>query len=114
LRGGFPQSISTSHKSGPIDGTACHLGLLGASDNPIALDTAIYKLLGLEPHIVPLWNAVIEKKMTGSNPNHIHYLIDQPSSFKSSHFIIPSPLKPLSFHPLRLIKSRIKNILARF
>ena len=43
------------HRHGPTNGEPYPLGLLAAAANPVALDTAVFTLLGLSPGQVPLW-----------------------------------------------------------
>ena len=104
--------IRAMQRSGPTDGDPYECGILCASHDPIALDTAIYCALGLSREDVPLWRAAWEKALPGSDPDAISYTGKKPEQLACS---MPTPhqLSPISFHPLRLAKSFCKRGLAR-
>ena len=105
--------VQAMHKSGPVDGEPFDLGLLGASSLAIALDTAVYLALGLDPEEVPLWEAARQQGLFGADPQEIVLTGERPESFPSAAFQQPATLKPISFHPARLARSLCTRALAR-
>ncbi|MCJ2166216.1 MULTISPECIES: DUF362 domain-containing protein [unclassified Pseudodesulfovibrio] len=109
----FMDGIHPLHKDGPINGVPFPLGLLAASNNGIALDTAVYALLGLTPARVPLWAEAATRNMSGTDPAGIGYPLEQPGLFDTTGFEL-SPKRELSFAPMRLVKGRIRSLLKHF
>lgn len=105
--------IHPLHKDGPIRGEPFELGLLAASDNGIALDTAAYTILGLTPTQVPLWDEAVKRGLPGSDPAGIEYTLEQPDLFDTDGFRM-SPERELSFAPMRLIKGRLNSLVKYF
>jgi len=114
----YPESVSlldgirAMEKSGPTDGEPRDCGILAASRNPLALDTAVYLALGLIQRDVPLWQAAAERQLPGTDPKTIAYSGIKPQHLQTD-FHMPECLNPVSFHPLRLAKSICKRGLAR-
>jgi uncharacterized protein (DUF362 family) len=104
--------ITAMHRTGPMGGDSYPLGLLGACTNPVALDTAIYGILGTSPEAVALWREAICRNLPGARPEEISYPLEQPEAFDGSGFLLPE-LSPVTFHPLRLAKSAVKRTLLR-
>jgi uncharacterized protein (DUF362 family) len=101
------------HRTGPIQGDPFALGLLAASSDPVALDTAVYALLGLSPEQVPLWAECRRRGLPGADPANLRYPLDQPRAFDPAGFLLPEPLEPIVFKPLRLLRGRLKSLLGR-
>ena len=101
------------HRTGPIKGDPFALHLLAASADPVALDTAIYGLLGLGPQQVPLWDECRRRNLPGADPANLRFPLDQPQAFEAGGFLLPDPLEPIVFRPLRLVRGRIKSLLGR-
>ena len=57
--------ITAMHITGPSNGKPFALGLLGASASAVALDEAVYAVLGLNPQDVPLGAALCRRKAPG-------------------------------------------------
>jgi uncharacterized protein (DUF362 family) len=89
--------------NGPVIGIPYSMGLLGASSSPVALDTAIMAMLGLEPHDCPLWRMALRLGLPGAGPEDITYPIEGPEAFDVKGFETPEYLYPLSFRPLRVV-----------
>lgn len=106
-------AVTAMHVSGPTDGEALHMGLLAASPNPVALDTALYTLLTQTPDNVALWREAIRRDLPGCRPQDISYPLHPPQAFDATAFIVPEALVPVSFRPARLAKSAMKRLLAR-
>ncbi|WP_419785158.1 DUF362 domain-containing protein [Pseudodesulfovibrio sp.] len=103
--------IRVLHKDGPVRGEAFPLGLLGAARNGVALDTAAYSIFGLGPDAMPLWAEASDRQLEGSAPHVIRYPLEAPTSFNTTGFEYAAP-KELSFAPLRLLRGRMKSLLA--
>ncbi len=93
---------------GPTGGRARELGLLLASPNAVALDTALYLALGLSPERVPLWETALRMRLFGARPEEVSLPPDLPDL---SDFRLPERLTPVTFHPLRLVRGLIKRLL---
>lgn len=106
-------AIHPMHKKGPIDGVPFELGLLAASRNGVALDTAAYSILGLLPQQIPLWQEALKRHMDGADPAEIEYPLEKPTLFDATGFEL-SPVKDLEFNPVRLFKGRIRSLLKHF
>ena len=95
---------------GPTGGRPKRLGLLWASRNAVALDTAIYLALGLCPEEVPLWQTAQRMRLYGARAEDIILPSELPDL---SDFKLPERLSPVSFHPPRLIKGFIKRLFVK-
>lgn len=94
---------------GPVDGEPYHLGLLAASPSAVALDSAVFTLLGLQPADVPIWLEAVNQGLAGVRPEEIFFPLEYPGSFDAGGFRVPTNLHSLNFHPLRLAKSTVKR-----
>ncbi|PTN35640.1 hypothetical protein C6366_10960 [Desulfonatronum sp. SC1] len=103
-------AVTAMHVSGPASGQPCHLGLLAASDNPVALDTAVYTALGLHPEQVPLWREARRKKLSGHHPDQITTPLLSLADLDLSSFQPPDHLIPVSFHPRQIVKSMCRRV----
>lgn len=116
----LPESLSLTdgvvamHKEGPVTGEAYPLGLIGGSMNPVAMDTAVLQILGLDHTDSPLWKEGSRRGLKGSDPEAILYPLAGPDDFFAEDFRVPTRLKPISFHPYRLLVGAIKRFDARF
>ena len=106
-------AIHPLHRDGPVKGVPFELGLLAASANGVALDTAAYSLVGLVPAQVPLWEEALRRDMDGAHPADIAYPLEKPALFDASELVM-SPERELEFDPLRLVRGRLRSLLAHF
>ena len=106
--------ITAMHRCGPAGGDPFDLGLLAASASAVALDTALYGLLGIGPEMVPLWREALATGMPGARPEDVDYPLLSPTDFDASGFIFPRALSPVAFRPWRFVTGRVKSLLARF
>lgn len=106
--------VTAMHVRGPIKGEPCELGLLAASMDGVALDTAVYAMLGLRPEDVPLWAEARRRSLPGADPAGIAYPLLSSGDFDASGFVVPAVLDEQTFHPYRLVRGRIKSLCARF
>lgn len=106
--------VTAMHVRGPIKGEPYELGLLAASMDGVALDTAVYSLLGLRSQHVPLWAEARRRGLAGGDPADIGYPLLTPLDFDAFGFVVPDYLDAQTFHPYRLVRGRIKSLCARF
>ncbi|WP_147820469.1 DUF362 domain-containing protein [Salidesulfovibrio onnuriiensis] len=104
-------AIRPMHETGPARGRPFPLGMLAASANPVALDTAAYVVLGAKPAMVPLWEEALKRGLPGARPEDLIYPLEKPAHFKAEGFVIPQKLDPVKFELLRLIRGRFKSLL---
>ena len=102
--------VVAMHGTGPIRGNEYPLGLIGASMNPVALDSAFYQILGVDPHHVPLWRACHHGGKAGGDLEELVYPLEKPVDVLVSDFQVPDFLAPVRFSPLRFIGNSIKRI----
>lgn len=99
------------HKAGPVGGEPFALGLLGTAANPVALDTAVYALLGAAPRRVPLWQAAMHRGLPGTDPQQIVYPLKSPRDFSAAGFVVKDLLAPLNFETGRFVRGRLKSLM---
>jgi uncharacterized protein (DUF362 family) len=102
-------AVRAMHVTGPVDGEPFPLELLAASPSAVALDTAMYTLLGLSPADVPLWQEATRRNIFGAHPGDLVYPLEPLDSFDAKDFVIPDTLQPAGFHPMRVAKRFMKN-----
>jgi uncharacterized protein (DUF362 family) len=102
-------AVMAMHVTGPVDGLPFPLEMLAASPSAVALDTAIYTLLGLCPADVPLWQEAVRRNIPGAKPGDLAYPQEPLDSFDARDFVIPATLQPAGFHPFKLAKRLMKN-----
>jgi uncharacterized protein (DUF362 family) len=105
--------IEAMHVQGPTGGEPYALGLLGACLDPVALDTAVYGMFGLQPQDVPLWAEARRRGLPGADPATLAYPLNAPKDFEAHGFVIPEKLRPVSFNPLRLARGRLISLAHR-
>ncbi|MGE4290850.1 MAG: DUF362 domain-containing protein [Desulfovibrio sp.] len=106
-------AIRPMHCTGPVKGEPFELGLLATCEDPVALDTAIYGLLGLKTADVPLWVEAAQRGLPGATPERLSYPLETPDSFNATGFLLPDKLDPQTFHPVRLARGRLRSLLHR-
>ena len=104
--------ITAMHVTGPSGGKPYQLGLIAASNNAQALDTAIYCLMGLAPQEVPLWQEALNLNLPGSLPKDLSWPLLPGTDFDLTNFVLPNLASP-SFHPWFLLTSSARRIWAR-
>ncbi|MEF3696010.1 DUF362 domain-containing protein [Desulfolutivibrio sp.] len=106
--------VTAMHRAGPIGGDPFKLGLMAASGQAVALDTAVSTLTGMSPELVPLWREALACGMPGSRPEDISYPLLCPADFDITGFLTPGALSPVAFRPWRFVTGRLKSLFARF
>ena len=81
------QSVVGMQGDGPLSGVPVDLGVLLASDDAVALDLAICKMLGIEPVGIP---PLRQAKVRGLWPANIEYSGLFPRDVEYRNFILPS------------------------
>lgn len=116
LPGLLPPTISVMdgvramHKTGPINGEAFDLGLLGACTGAVALDTTMGMILGLQPADLPIWQQCRSHGMPGAAEEELVFPGRKPEDFDAGNFVLPQTLKPESFRPDVLLRSMIRRL----
>lgn len=105
-------AVLTMHQRGPSHGVPYPLGLIAASTSCVAVDTALYHLLGLVPEQLPLWRAVREAGLPGALREEILLRGAKEDSFPGQGFRLPSTRAPHSFNPGRLAVSALRRLWA--
>jgi len=114
----LPQSMTVidgiiaMHKTGPVSGKPYHLGLVGAAVNPVALDTALLQVLGLELENSAIWKECRRRNFKGSIPETLVFPLASPQELRAEEFRVPAILKPVSFNPLRMLVSGCRRFMA--
>ncbi len=105
--------IIAMHVTGPSSGKPYAAGLLAASLSPVALDTAVFSLLGRSAEEVPLWAELQRRRAPGAFLQDIFLRGAAPELFDFRSFIVPAALAEESFNPLRLARSTVRRLWAR-
>ncbi len=106
-------AIESMHVTGPSGGLPCHTGFVCASPDPVAADTVIYRLLGADSELLPLYREIVARRLPGSSMEDIELLMDGIDTVDCTGFRLPDRLKPFTFNPARLLKGRFKSLLMR-
>jgi uncharacterized protein (DUF362 family) len=102
--------ITAMHKTGPTHGEAYGCSMVGASMDTVALDTAVYVMLGLGPHEVPIWKECQRQGIEGAFPGQVVYPWMTPEDFALDGFEVPRNLQPQAFGPRRLMRSLYRRL----
>lgn len=105
--------ITAMHKTGPIDGKPFPLGLTAAAANPVALDTAVMKILRVDPELNPVWHSCKEFGYRGINAEDLEFLLQSFSDFHVRGFRVPVETNPIRFSLLRFVKGNAKRLMLR-
>lgn len=106
--------IVAMHADGPVKGRPFQLHVVAGSLNPVALETALMDVLGLEYAGNPLWLECARRNLPGAEPSDLIYPHLAPDSVRAKDFQVPMVLKPISFNPFRMALSAIKRGLALY
>ena len=107
-------AVTAMHVGGPVHGKPYSLGLLAASPSAVALDTAVFSLLGLTAADVATWREALRRRLPGAVLTDLCYPLELPQTFDANGFQLPQDLDPVGFHPIRLAKSSFKHLRATF
>lgn len=102
-------AVQAMHVTGPVHGSPCHLGLLAASDNAVALDTAIGHALGFSREQIPLWREARRKNLPGHDLSQLAFPLHAPAELDLPPFMAPDKLAPIRFSPWQTTRSMCKR-----
>ncbi len=106
-------AVTAMHVMGPAGGKPFQAGLLAASGSPVALDTAVYTLLGAAPGQLRLWEEARLRRLPGALVEDIFWSGEARESFSLTGFVMPENLMSESFSPIALLKSAWRRLQAR-
>lgn len=101
------------HRTGPIHGEPFALGCLAGGTNPVAVDTALLAVLGLDPSLSPLWCAAHRAGLQGSDLEAVHFPWAWPIGLRAQGFEVPETLTPVRFNPFRFLQGSMQRLLLR-
>ncbi len=102
--------IVAMHQTGPVYGVPFPAGVVASGANPVAIDTALLTLLGIEPQRSPLWLAAHRAGIMGTEPAVLQFPLADPASLAVHGFMVPEALGPVRFNPFRFVKNSIKRL----
>ena len=105
--------ITAMHKTGPVAGEPYPLGLLAGSLNPVAVDTAFLKVLGLDNAKSFIWQECVARQMAGAKYDLLKFPLLDPTDVQVTDFRAPEMLLAVSFNPFRMLVSAVRRQLAR-
>ncbi len=105
--------IVAMHTTGPIHGQPFPLGLIAGGVNPVAIDTALLAVLGVDPLQSPLWLAARQAGITGSSPEELEFTRMTPAALRVHGFVVPDELAPIRFNPFRFVRNAIRRLRLR-
>jgi uncharacterized protein (DUF362 family) len=106
--------IVAMHGDGPVKGRPFQLHVVAGALNPVALETALMDVLGLEHAENPLWLECARRKLPGADPSDLVYPLLAPDSVRAQDFQVPVKLKPISFNPFRMAVSAMRRAVALY
>jgi uncharacterized protein (DUF362 family) len=105
--------IVAMHRTGPVHGEPYPLGVMAGGANPVAIDTGLMHLLGVDPLRCPLWCAAHRAGLAGTNMDELMFPLASPSGLGVHDFVVPEILGPVRFNPFRFTKNSMKRALLR-
>ena len=114
----FPGSFSlidgiiAMQGTGPMKGYPYHLEILGGGFDAVALDTALMAIIGAESGKSPLWLECCRRGLDGTSLDEIDFPLKSSSELAVNDFSLPQILKPVTFHPVRMLISACRRTVA--
>ncbi len=106
--------VVAMHKNGPVQGGEPYpLGVLAGSANPVALESGLLRVLGVEPGRSPVWRECSRRRLQGSDPATLDWTLESLAALQAADFILPPALQPVSFRPQRLLSGALKRLATR-
>jgi len=105
--------VIAMHRTGPVYGEPYPLGVIASGTNPMAIDTGLMHLLGVDPPQCPLWCAAHRAGLAGTNVDELMFPLANPSGLAAHDFVVPEVLGPVRFNPFRFVKNSMKRALLR-
>ena len=103
--------IEAMHVTGPIHGESYALGVLAGGVNPVAVESALLAVLGVDPQRCPLWSAAREAGIFGTEVEQLVFTRQVPADLAAFDFAVPEALTPVRFNPLRFFKSTLQRLM---
>jgi uncharacterized protein (DUF362 family) len=103
--------ITAMHETGPVGGSAYPLGLLAGAINPVAVDTALLDIIGVERTGNPLWRVCSEYGFKGTDPEQLQFPLLCPDELRVEDFLVPQQLSPIRFSPVRFMRGNFTRVL---
>ena len=104
--------IVAMHEEGPTNGKPFSLSVIGGAINPVVMDSALLAILKLAPQQSPLWRECARRNLVGASLVELVFPLSTPEQLAVDGFRAPTFLKPVTFHPWRLLVGAIKRIIA--
>lgn len=102
--------VVAMHRHGPLHGDPLPVGVLGASRNPVALDSAMLAVIGLPPKLSPLWRECADRDLAGSRLTDLTFPLIHPEELAVNDFSTPAQLDPIRFQAWRFLRNSIKKL----
>ena len=99
--------VMAMHQNGPMAGEPFPARVLGASLNPVALDTAMLAVIGLSPESSPLWREGARRGIPGSQLTDLIFSLACPADLMVTGFIAPAQLDPIRFQAWRFLRNSL-------
>ena len=103
--------IRTMHRTGPINGSPFPLRLVAAGKNPVAVDTALLRVLGISPQNSPLQQAAVRENIAGCREEDLCYPLSSADDLRVDDFKVPRMLNPIRFRPFSFVWSTGRHTL---
>lgn len=105
--------VVAMHHTGPVHGVPYPLGVLASGANPVAVDSGLLGLLGVDPHRCPLWLVSHHAGLKGTDVRELLFPLATPADLAVRNFVVPEVLGPVRFNPFRFAKNAIKRAVLR-
>ncbi len=89
--------------SGPMTGEPYPLRLIGGAIDPVALDTAVMRIIGADYEKSRIWLECRRRGLPGADPDRLEFPLLHPRELSAPEFILPEQLSPVIFHPGRML-----------
>lgn len=102
-------AVIALEKGGPIYGSPLELGIIAAGVEALAVDTAIYDLLGVDPLKIPVQVEARRQELHGSRIEDVDVWCDAVALRELPNFEPREQLVPISFSPWHIVRGYIKQ-----
>jgi len=108
-------AICAMHVTGPSGGEPIEMNFIAGSCSPVALDTAVYVMVGALPRDAPLWQVAMDRGVSGAWLEEIEFPELLPHDIPEGRmFRLPQALAPIRFSPTRFVKGRARSFFRHF
>jgi uncharacterized protein (DUF362 family) len=102
--------IVAMHQTGPIWGEPYPLAIVGAANNPVAIDAALHAVLGLSPERSPVMAACRRAAMNGAELPQLAFPLSTPEELRAIGFMLPEELNSIRFSPINYLRSTLHRL----